>query len=393
MISRFSAALLASLATSAFLGCSADTGTSLNTGGSVSSTGGLASTGGTAPGATGGTSSTGGFPSTGGSPNPTTGGSSTTGGSTTTGGSATTGGFSGTGGSTGGGSASGGVSSGGATGGTSSTGGTAMTGGSGGSAGGATSKFSFFVTSYAALTTLSGSKDGFGGDLRFGETGDGAGLRGADKICSTIAETAVPGSGSKQWRAFLSAGGTGVTTVNAIDRIGNGPWYDRIGRLFSASKANLSGFRPSDADVAIKNDFPNENGIPNHNPDGSGQVDNHDTLTGTGADGKLYTGTPNPTCDGWTNKTGSAGKPRVGHAWPRMASATNTCTTGGGIPGGGGGGDPATAGCYGHWMSSLDEAGCGAGVNLVEMGGPDPKNPTVGSGGGYGAIFCFALTP
>jgi hypothetical protein len=251
--------------------------------------------------------------------------------------------------------------------------------------GGAASKFSFFVTSYKALTKLSGSSNGFGGDLRYGQTGTDAGLNGADKICKEIAESAVPGSGAKTWHAFLS-----TPTVNAIDRIGSGPWYDRLGRLFSASKANLMGFRPSDADAAIKNEFPNENGVGNHNPDGTGQVDNHDTLTGSGSDGKLYTGTTNPTCDGWTNKTGNAGKPRVGHAWPRTPSSNNMCMAGGG-PGGGGGG--ANAGCYGHWMSSLDEAGCGAGVNLVEMGGPNPNDPTVGSGGGYGAFYCFVVTP
>jgi len=44
-------------------------------------------------------------------------------------------------------------------------------------------------------------------------------------------------------------------------------------------------------------------------------------------------------------------------------------------------------------MSSLDEAGCGAGVSVVEMGGPAEQNPTVGSGGGYGAIYCLALSP
>jgi hypothetical protein len=46
-----------------------------------------------------------------------------------------------------------------------------------------------------------------------------------------------------------------------------------------------------------------------------------------------------------------------------------------------------------HWISALDEAGCAPGVNLVEMGPPDPSNPTVGSGGGYGGIYCFALEP
>jgi hypothetical protein len=259
-------------------------------------------------------------------------------------------------------------------------------------------RFSFFVTSLGALRQLSGSQMVFGGDLRFGETGDGAGLRGADKICTTIAEMALPGAGAKTWRAFLSAPAMGASpVVNAIDRIGEGPWYDRMGRLFSASKANLNGFRPSDADPAIKNDFPNENGVLNHSDGAPGCTgmscpDNHDSLTGSDAMGRLYTGTTNPTCSGWTTTVGSAGRPRVGHSWPRMPSSTNMCM-GGGFMGVGGSSGSATAGCYGHWISSLDEAGCAAGVNLTEMGGPILSMPTVGSGGGYGGFYCFALQP
>ena len=86
-----------------------------------------------------------------------------------------------------------------------------------------TPKFSFFLTSLAALQELSKSNNGFGGDFRFGETGPGAGLRGADKICATIAEKSMPGSSVKGWRAFLSVtdDGTGKP-VNAIDRVGPG---------------------------------------------------------------------------------------------------------------------------------------------------------------------------
>ena len=46
-----------------------------------------------------------------------------------------------------------------------------------------------------------------------------------------------------------------------------------------------------------------------------------------------------------------------------------------------------------NWMSALDEAGCAPGVSLIEMGPPQASNPTVGSGGGYGGFYCFALTP
>jgi hypothetical protein len=46
-----------------------------------------------------------------------------------------------------------------------------------------------------------------------------------------------------------------------------------------------------------------------------------------------------------------------------------------------------------NWMSALDEAGCAPGINLIETGPPNPANPTVGSGGGYGGIYCLAVTP
>ena len=52
--------------------------------------------------------------------------------------------------------------------------------------------FSFFVTSLEALQELSGSLDGFGGNL--------GGLEGADGLCQTIAESV--GGGDKTWRAF-----------------------------------------------------------------------------------------------------------------------------------------------------------------------------------------------
>jgi hypothetical protein len=229
------------------------------------------------------------------------------------------------------------------------------------------------VTSLAALQDLSNNQLGFGGDLRFGETGMGAGLRGADKICATIAERSLPGAGAKPWRAFLSVaeGETGMQ-VDAIDRIGDGPWYDRLGRVFAMDKAALMGTRPM-GDSAIINDFPNEDGVPNHRPDPTmGQVDNHDMLTGSNTMGRLYSATHH--CLNWTGGTGSAaeGKPRVGHSWPRRIGST-------------GGMD--------HWMSSLTESGCAPGVNLVEMGGPIATSNTVGSGGGYGGFYCFSLTP
>ncbi|MET0594021.1 MAG: hypothetical protein ABW133_15080, partial [Polyangiaceae bacterium] len=289
----------------------------------------------------------------------------------------------GTGGATGGTGGSGGA--GGSTDGGAGTGGTAGSGGSGGTGGGTTdggtcmpgdggtARFSFFTTSLVAVREQSGSQDGFGGDLSLGKTdssGAKDGLAGADEICRRIADKAYPGAGCKTWRAFLSVtkGPNGGAAINAIDRVGAGPWYDRLGRIVAMNKTALAKTRPEGMDPAIINDFPNEFGTPNHNPDGTGNVDNHDMLTGSTLTGTLYQTNPyGATCHDWTSKVGSDGRPRVGHSWP--------------------------AGSGMNWMSALDEAGCAPGVNLVEMGPPDPKNPTVGSGGGYGGFYCFALTP
>jgi hypothetical protein len=208
------------------------------------------------------------------------------------------------------------------------------------------------------------------------------------------------------------------------------------------NKAELIQTRPETADPAIKSDLPNEDGVPNHNPDGAGEVDNHDVLTGTNSEGKLYRDDPHVTCDDWTkSERDPADSPRVGHSWPRDFGAgfpgfdgwgdadggIDADSQAGGFPPPGGrgpgrgfpppgfdggvppgppgggfpgfGGDGGVGGLFGgefdpsNWMSSLDEAGCGASVGIIELGPPNKANPTVGSGGGYGGIYCFALTP
>jgi hypothetical protein len=250
--------------------------------------------------------------------------------------------------------------------------------------------FSFFVMSLEAIIDLSGNPNGFGGDLRFGEEGPGAGLRGADKLCAAVAERSMEGSAAKQWRAFLSAtADERGLQVDAIDRVGEGPWYDRLGRLVAAKNEDLVAERPVGIDPAIANDLPNEYGVPNHQPDPTKpKVDNHDILTGSNALGRLFSATA--TCQDWTTSEGitANGKPRVGHSWPTAF-----------LGGGGGGGKPPGGGPSGgdgsmsHWISALNEAGCGAGINLIEQGGPPANATTVGAGGGYGAIYCFALNP
>jgi hypothetical protein len=381
-----------------------DEGPSSGVGGSGTVTGGSTSTGGTVPG-------TGGAPTGGVS---TTGGSVSTGGSTLTGGAGSanvSGGSVGTGGSAG------------PKGGTTATGGSgnpsggnggmppSMTGGSGGAGpspacasvmpiskstctAGEKNCFSFFVASrarmFAAAEAFNGSTKGWGGDFRYG-TSDG--LTGADKLCTEIAEKSSPGN-CRTWRAFLS-----TSKANAIDRVGTGPWFDRLNRTIANNVTELLATRPGGITVAtILNNLPNEDGTPHHDEevgcdDLNDCADNHDVLTGSDTDGKLCTpdtcsgiGTggmfpgggfggdvTDYTCEDWTLGTSKPGiAPRCGHTWP----------TGGA---GKGGGD--------DWISHLVENGCAPGYNLVQNGGPMPDGKgSVGDGGGYGAIYCLALS-
>ena len=231
-------------------------------------------------------------------------------------------------------------------------------------------RFSFFYTSLTALQTLSGSPDGFGGDLRYG--GATTGLEGADKICQKIASDQAKngeGFGSKTWRAFLSATtGPDGKAVNAIDRIGDGPWYDRNARLFATGKAGLglgSSSRP-DGDTEVVNDFPDETG------QGTMQLGStYDAITGTDGNGNLqYPGQPRNTCNDWTDRTLENVLVVCGHSWPS------------GPPPGG------------NWISAHPERSCIPGVEVVKLpDSPKADGSSIGASGGYGGFYCFALTP
>jgi hypothetical protein len=317
-----------------FDGCSSGTTPrpdNTETGGSGDETGG---SGGKATGGSGGKTGTGGAPATGGSGGQSTGGS---------GGQAT--------GGSGGAPATGGMAGG------SDAGADASTGGD-------LPKFSFFVTSFDALKKLSKNPSGFGGNLKYGQA---SGLAGADKICTEIAEGVMPGASAKGWRAFLSAKkGLNGTPENAIDRIGNGPWYDRKGRLLAMTKADLLFDRPRGADVQIANDFPNENGINNSTPNPGGpKEDNHHFLTGSNSMGQLD---GDHTCDSWeTLETTGANPPRTGFSY--VISNRR------------------------HWFYGQVEGGCAAGFDLDGSGPANPSIHHVASGGGYGGFYCFALKP
>ena len=142
-----------------------------------------------------------------------------------------------------------------------------------------------------------------------GKGGNLGGLAGADAHCQSLADTA--GAGDRTWRAYLS-----TSTVNARDRIGQGPWHNFRGELIAS---DLTDLHDNNDNVRTDNSY-TETGsrIPGINDEGT----IHDMLTGTKADGTMAlvqeglagipeheTGDP-ATCEDWA---GGDGRARVGH--------------------------------------------------------------------------------
>lgn len=238
--------------------------------------------------------------------------------------------------------------------------------------------FSFFVTSQAGLFGLPAGEfapapsatDGYGGNF--------GGLAGADEICTMLARASNP-TDRKTWRAFLSTSGfDGSTPVDAIDRVGGGPWYDYNGQLLAA---NLEGLLPQDdgrpaGDAQLVNMFTDENG---EDIRPSQEIDNHDTLTGSGPNGRLFDDEADgrvATCENWTSSTlrgeqgngfGGGGQVPVGHSWPRSNNNGR------------------------QWIQDHTVNGCEPGANVEGGGGAEEGDFRVGAGGGFGGIYCFAL--
>jgi hypothetical protein len=132
---------------------------------------------------------------------------------------------------------------------------------------------SFFVTS---------ANPGQGGNL--------GGLEGADAHCTALAEAA--GVSGKTWAAYLS-----TSTVDAKDRIGQGPWVNAKGDMVAADVGALHG-----ADNKIgKETALNEKG---EMVNGRGDTPNqHDVLTGSTPDGTYAEGM---SCNDWTSDAADA---------------------------------------------------------------------------------------
>jgi hypothetical protein len=155
-----------------------------------------------------------------------------------------------------------------------------------------TGPMSFFITSAGS---------GKGADL--------GGLAGADAHCQQLASAA--GAGGKTWRAYLSVPGSfpsanspGVASVNARERIGNGPWHNAKGALIARDLNHLHNGNNISKETALdekgnvvkgRGDNPNE----------------HDILTGSRADGTAFAPQTDTTCKAWTSS--SEGSAIVGH--------------------------------------------------------------------------------
>ena len=170
--------------------------------------------------------------------------------------------------------------------------------------------------------------------------GNGAalgGLEGADAHCSELARAA--GSSGLVWHAYLSAkAATSKPAVNARERIGKGPWFNREGVQIARDVAQLH----SDSNNLNKKTGLTEKG---DTVNGRGDTPNmHDILTGSAADGTLMPGDTDTTCSNWTSSA-AEGSAQVGH-FDRI----------------GGGQNPTS------WNSAHASRGCGQ-QNLQATGG------------------------
>lgn len=178
--------------------------------------------------------------------------------------------------------------------------------------------------------------------------GDGAnlgGLEGADAHCQSLAESV--GAGDKTWRAYLSAIVPGEYEIDAVDRIGDGPWFNYNGVQVAADEDDLH----SDNNLLGKENSLSEKG---EQINGRGDTPNmHDILTGSDLFGNVIDDGADHTCSNWTSNA-EDGSAQVGHHDKT------------------GGGDNPTS-----WNSAHGSRGCSQ-ANLQATGG-------------NGLFYCFAI--
>ena len=140
-----------------------------------------------------------------------------------------------------------------------------------------------------------------------GDGGNLGGLEGADAHCTALASTV--GQGDKNWFAYLST--TGENSVNARDRIGEGPWYNANGIPIARNLDELH----SEAEWLSRTTAVDEQGRELSSQPSTAQADGvnsrHDVLTGSELDGTASATAGDTTCSNWTSN--SEGGAIIGH--------------------------------------------------------------------------------
>src|SRR5262245_52194508 len=160
------------------------------------------------------------------------------------------------------------------------------------------------VLASAALMALSLSGSGqaqqnmtfFVSSVGSGKGGDLGGLAGADAHCQQLAQAA--GAGGKTWRAYLSTNqGAQGGPVNARDRIGNGPWQNAKGEVVAQ---NVDDLHSDNNKLGMQTSLTERGTI----VAGVGYTPNyHDIMTGSTAEGRVFPGNLNLTCNNWSRGT------------------------------------------------------------------------------------------
>ncbi len=184
-------------------------------------------------------------------------------------------------------------------------------------------RFTLFAAAVAGLaacanqpsSTASGPMSFFVTSAGSGKGADLGGVAGADAHCQRLASSA--GASSKTWRAYLSVPGKfptaatataaatpGEPSINARDRIGNGPWFNAKGAMIARDLNHLHNGNALGKETALdekgnvvkgRGDTPNE----------------HDILTGSRADGTAFAPQTDTTCKAYTSS--GDGSVIVGH--------------------------------------------------------------------------------
>jgi len=180
-----------------------------------------------------------------------------------------------------------------------------------------------------------------------GKGGNLGGLAGADAHCQALAKTVA--RGDVTWHAYLST--QGPNAVNARDRIGSGPWYNKRGFMIAESVSQLHGDTLAQARLGImlgRGTATTEKGeiVP-----GFGDTPNrHDILTGSTPDGRAFPAGEDRACHNWTSS--AEGSAQLGHS-------------------------DKNGGGNGSWNSSHPSRSCSQ-EDLVKTGG-------------VGLLYCFAV--